>query len=140
VSVLTPAEGTVLYAKLRADVFVAGILDRDYRYYAIQIAGVALALAVSLFCLIRLPVSWALVACAVAVALLGVQLCGIIHDAGHRAVYGRLQRPSSVASTFGDGTPAGSKFADGLPAVTRQQRPPHHGTCCVHPLSTEYLW
>jgi fatty acid desaturase len=85
--VLTPAEGAVLYARLRADVIAAGILDRDYRYYAILIAGVALALVVSLFFLIRLPVSWALVACAVAFALLGVQLCGIIHDAGHRAVF-----------------------------------------------------
>jgi len=86
-AVLTPAEGRALYAALRADVIDAGILHRDYRYYAILTVSLLLATAISLFYLIRLPASWPLVAWAVAFALLAVQLCGVIHDAGHRAVF-----------------------------------------------------
>ena len=86
-SILTPAEGTALYARLRADVLAAGILERDYRYYAILISSLTLATAISLVYLIRLPVSLPLVAWAVVFALLAVQFCGIIHDAGHRTVF-----------------------------------------------------
>jgi fatty acid desaturase len=68
-------------------VIAAGILDRDYPYYAILIVGLALALTVSLYFLIRTPVSLPLVAWAAAFALVSVQLCGIVHDAGHRAVF-----------------------------------------------------
>lgn len=85
--ILTPAEGTALYGRLRADVMAAGILEREYRSYAVLIVGLALATAVSLYSLISLPVSLALVAWAVAFALLAVQLCGIVHDAGHRMVF-----------------------------------------------------
>jgi fatty acid desaturase len=86
-TILTPAEGSALYARLRADVSAAGILDRDYCYYAILLVTVALAMIVSLYFVIRLPVSWPLVAWAVVFSLLAVQCCGIIHDAGHRTVF-----------------------------------------------------
>jgi len=86
-AVLTPADGRALYAALRADVIAAGILERDHRSYALLLVGLALATSLSLSYLIRLPVSVALVAWAVAFALLSVQLCGIVHDAGHRAVF-----------------------------------------------------
>jgi fatty acid desaturase len=92
----------VLYARLRAEVVAAGILERDYRYYTILLGGLALALAVSLFYLIRLPVSLPLVAWAVGFALLAVQLCGIVHDAGHRAVF----RSTALNDLLG-GTAAG---------------------------------
>jgi len=85
--VLTPAEGTALYAELRAAVIAAGVLKRDYRYYAILIGGTALGLAISLWYLIRLPASLPLVVWAVIFALVTVQVCGIIHDAGHRTVF-----------------------------------------------------
>jgi fatty acid desaturase len=68
-------------------VIAAGILDRDYPYYTILIAGLAIATAVSLSFLIRTPFSLSLVAWAAAFALVGVHLCGIVHDAGHRTVF-----------------------------------------------------
>jgi fatty acid desaturase len=86
-AILTPAEGRALYAALRADVAAAGILERDYRYYTILLLGLSLATALSLYYLARLPVGLPLVAWTVAFALLAVQLCGIVHDAGHRAVF-----------------------------------------------------
>ncbi|MGE0541799.1 MAG: acyl-CoA desaturase [Dehalococcoidia bacterium] len=65
----------------------AGILDRDYPYYTFLIAGLAIATAVSLYFLIRTPFSLPLVGWAAAFALVGVQLCGIVHDAGHRTIF-----------------------------------------------------
>lgn len=63
------------------------MLERDYRYYAIVIGSLTVGLAVSLWFLIRLPVSLPLVAWAVVFGLLAVQACGIVHDAGHRTVF-----------------------------------------------------
>jgi fatty acid desaturase len=68
-------------------VIAAGILERDYPYYTILIAGLGIATAVSLYFLIRTPFSLPLVAWAAAFALVGVHLCGIVHDAGHRGVF-----------------------------------------------------
>ncbi len=70
----------------------AGILARDYRYYAILLSCLALGTAVSLVALVRLPLSLPLVVWAVVFALLAVQLCGVVHDAGHRAVFRSTRR------------------------------------------------
>jgi fatty acid desaturase len=95
---LSQAEGTARYAKLRADVTAAGILDRDYLSYGLLIAVIIAGMAVSLFFVIRLPISAALVVCAGSFAFFAVQACGIVHDAGHRTIF----RSKALNSALGE--------------------------------------
>jgi fatty acid desaturase len=85
-ALLPPAIGTAHYARLRAEVRRAGLLERDHVFYILTTVGIGLGLAVSLSCLIRLPESVLLVVWAVVFAFFAVQVCGLIHDAGHRAI------------------------------------------------------
>lgn len=84
--ILPSAEGTARYAQLRKDVIEAGILDRDYPSYSVLIAAILAGMALSLFFVIRLPLSAPLVLWAALFAFFGVQACGIVHDAGHRTI------------------------------------------------------
>ena len=84
---VTPAEGRRIYAQLRKDVIRAGILDRDYRYYAILTAIITAGIGVSLFYIVRLPVSPWLVLWSLIFSFFAVQICGIVHDSGHRAIF-----------------------------------------------------
>ena len=81
-----PADGTKAYARLRRDVAGAGLLDRSYRYYMIVITIIVVGLAASLVQVVRLPVSVTLVVWSLGFSFFAAQLCGIIHDAGHRAI------------------------------------------------------
>ena len=81
-----PADGTKAYARLRRDVASAGLLNRAYRYYIILTAIIVVGIAVSLLHIVRLPVSVSLVVWSLGFSFCAVQLCGIIHDAGHRAI------------------------------------------------------
>lgn len=65
-----------------------------------MIVGLAVAAAISLYFVIRTPVSLPLVGWAAAFALVGVQLCGIIHDAGHRAVFRSKTMNTLVGGAF----------------------------------------
>jgi fatty acid desaturase len=116
---LSLLEGTRCYAQLHRDVSQAGILNPDYRYYATLITIIAAGLAASLFWIVRLPVGLPLVAAAVVFALFAVQVCGIVHDAGHRAIF----RSTTWNSVVGEisGAFLGMGFA-----FWRQQHNVHH--------------
>lgn len=78
--------GTKAYAKLRRQVSQAGMLDRSYTYYTIlAIATIALFLF-SAYQLIITPASWLLVLWSIIGGFFAVQIAGLIHDAGHRAI------------------------------------------------------
>jgi len=98
--VLTPAEGTTRYAKLRRDVAAAGILDRDYRYYSLLIAAIIAGMAASLIFVIRLPISAPLVIFAAVFAFFAVQACGIVHDAGHRTIFKSRALNNALGEAF----------------------------------------
>lgn len=100
VALLPPAVGTAHYAQLRATIRRAGLLERDPTFYILTTVGIGLGLAVSLSCLIRLPVSVLLVVWAVVFAFFAVQVCGLIHDAGHRAI-GRSARVNDLVGLSG---------------------------------------
>ena len=65
----------------------AGILDRDYGYYALLTVIIVTGMVASLFYIIRLPISAWLVLWSLIFSFFAVQVCGIIHDAGHRAIF-----------------------------------------------------
>src|SRR5438094_5607904 len=81
---LTPATGTHLYARLRRDVISAGILQRAHGYYVVLIGIITAGLTVSLVEVVRSPLTPLLVLWSVVLAVFAVQICGLIHDAGHR--------------------------------------------------------
>lgn len=85
---LALADGTALYARLRRDVIAAGILKRDHGYYWALIIIVAAGLTGSLIQIVLSPVSLVLVLWSVSLAFFAVQTTGLVHDAGHRAVFG----------------------------------------------------
>lgn len=79
-------DGKKAYSELRRKVKEAGILDRSYRYYAFL---TAFALAGFLFCAYQLVVASVLpliVVWGVLFTVLAVQIGGLMHDAGHRAI------------------------------------------------------
>jgi fatty acid desaturase len=82
-----PAESRQRYVRLVHEVAGDGLLRRDYAYYALLIAGIILGLAVTLLQIIRLPASPLLFGWALAFAFFSAQVCGIVHDAGHRAIF-----------------------------------------------------
>lgn len=84
---LSPVEGAKIYSKLRSDVTSAGILDRDYPYYVglslIDISGF-------LFFGYQLIVTThplLVIASTIGLSIFTVRFGGLIHDAGHRAIF-----------------------------------------------------
>lgn len=78
--------GTKAYIQLRERVTKAGILDRAYGYY-ITITLVSLVgFSLSAILIFRTPVSPLLLLWCLLFAFFSVQIAGLIHDAGHRAI------------------------------------------------------
>ncbi len=82
-----PAEGRRRYVHLIHEVARDGLLRRDYSYYALLIGGITSGLVITLLQVIRLPASPLLLGWALAFAFFSSQVCGIVHDAGHRAIF-----------------------------------------------------
>jgi fatty acid desaturase len=84
---LSIEEGTAHYARLKSDIKAEGILDRSYGFYAaltvLVFAGYALATGIIVMSDSYLVL---LLAC-LAFSFFTVQLAGIMHDCGHRAVF-----------------------------------------------------
>lgn len=84
---LTPLEGAKIYAKLRAQVDEAGILKRDYAHYGllsiVDLAGIVGC--VYMFSITN-QLLW-LVIWAIGVGFFTVRIGGLLHDAGHRAIF-----------------------------------------------------
>ena len=84
---LSIEEGTALYARLKAQVHTEGILERAYVFYAfltfIAIAGYVLTMAA----IVALDSYLLLLLACLGFSFFTVQLAGIMHDCGHRAVF-----------------------------------------------------
>jgi fatty acid desaturase len=84
-------EGTQAYARLKARVREAGILDRSLSYYIPLIAFVFLGLALSAWAIYTLE-SYPLLALAcLGFTFFSVQIAGVMHDSGHRAVFSSIR-------------------------------------------------
>ncbi len=84
---LTFHEGAKIYAQLRKDVTAAGILKRAYFYYAVLcLFDIGLfALFIQQFIVQTNPIAVAL--SIFGIAFFTVRIGGLIHDAGHRAIF-----------------------------------------------------
>lgn len=79
-------EGAKAFAKLSKIVKDEGILDRDYAYYSLQIAITLSGFALSLFLIVVYGNLAAVGVLSVIFAFFAVQIAGLVHDVGHRAV------------------------------------------------------
>jgi len=84
---LTRVQGAKAYTKLRAQVYGAGIIDREYWYYTflsfMDIGGLLISLVLLFF-----VNHWTLVTLvSVAVGFFVVRIGGLLHDAGHRGIF-----------------------------------------------------
>lgn len=84
ISILTGAKA---YAKLRKDVTDAGILNRDYAYYALLGFIIFGGFFLSIFFIIISHSPLFIALSGFLFALFAVQICGIFHDSGHRAIF-----------------------------------------------------
>lgn len=84
---LTPAEGARVYRELKTAVTKAGILNRDYVYYSGLSALDILGFIFFIWQLLIQTRVIGVIAASVGLAIFAVRLGGLIHDAGHRAIF-----------------------------------------------------
>ncbi len=83
---LSVVDGSKAYRELRALVTKAGLLKRSYRYYTVLIVVIMAGFFLSAYHIITLSsIPW-LILWALVFSFFSVQLAGIMHDAGHRAI------------------------------------------------------
>jgi fatty acid desaturase len=87
---LARAESTAAYARLKATIVAQGILDRSYRFYAALCAFAFGGFAVSAWAIFSLESYGYLALACLAFSFFSVQLGGLMHDCGHRAVFSRV--------------------------------------------------
>ncbi len=83
---LTVLDGTKAYAQLRSQVIQAGILDRSYRYYMILALFTFTGYFFCLYQLYVLQSAKELIFVAILFVFFSIQIAGLLHDAGHRAI------------------------------------------------------
>lgn len=84
---LTPLEGARIYASLRKDVTDAGILNRDYLYYAELCSIDIIGFFFFIYQFFIQTDPWMLMVVGIGVSIFTVRFGGLIHDAGHRAIF-----------------------------------------------------
>src|SRR5476651_2682725 len=78
--------GTKAYIELRQKVTEHGILKRSYGFYILSGIITCIGLFFSMFMIFVTPISWGLLLWCLLLAFFTVQVGGIVHDAGHRAI------------------------------------------------------
>ena len=84
--------GTALYARLKAGVQAEGILDRAYVFYGVLTLTVAVGYALSTAAIVYVDSYLGLLFACLAFSFFTVQLAGIMHDCGHRAVFASARK------------------------------------------------
>jgi fatty acid desaturase len=84
---LSIEEGTAHYARLKAQVRAEGILDRAYVFYAVLTFIAIAGYLVTMAAIVALESYLLLLLACLAFSFFTVQLAGIMHDCGHRAVF-----------------------------------------------------
>lgn len=93
--------GTKAYAELRQIVEKEGILDRAYSYYSILTAFAVGGFFVSAYYIFITPTSSLLALWAFLFAFFSVQIGGLLHDAGHRAIAQTTNANDALGHFFG---------------------------------------
>jgi len=84
---LSMIDGAVLYKNLRETITKEGILERDYFYYAFLFVISMLGFLFSAFLLFVNFSTLLMPLYLISFVIFGVQLAGLFHDAGHRAIF-----------------------------------------------------
>jgi fatty acid desaturase len=84
---LSIAEASALYAGLKTKIKAQGLLDRSYGFYGVLAVFAFAGYTVSTAAIIALDSYLALLFACLAFSFFTVQLAGIMHDCGHRAVF-----------------------------------------------------
>lgn len=79
--------GASSYTRLKQQVTKAGILKRDYKFYSFMTLFIMGGFFIGLYYLIITPLSWQLVFWSLIFSFFTVQIGGLIHDSGHRAIF-----------------------------------------------------
>lgn len=93
-------QGTDLYARLRQKVVAEGILDRSYSYYAFITLIALIGFSVSLYQFTIATAPLTLAIWTVLFVVFAVQMAGLIHDAGHRAIFNSSKINDFFAQVF----------------------------------------
>ena len=80
-------EGAKAYAKLRREVTAAGILDRDYKYYAIMAVFAFGGFLLTVYLIYITSSLLLLFILGLILSFFAVQVGGFMHDSGHRAIF-----------------------------------------------------
>lgn len=84
---LSVIDGTMAYAQLKQEITQAGILDRAYGYYTMWSLFVFAGFFFSVCMIFVIHVVLLLIFWSLALAFFTVQIGGLLHDAGHRAIF-----------------------------------------------------
>ncbi|HSX19069.1 MAG TPA: acyl-CoA desaturase [Candidatus Saccharimonadales bacterium] len=98
---LTQLQGAKVYAQLAKEVNAAGILRRDYVYYTILTTLTLTAFFISLFFLYRAQSAVSLVLWSFPFSFFAVQIGGLMHDAGHGAIFSSVKNNDLAGRFFG---------------------------------------
>jgi fatty acid desaturase len=88
---LARADSTAAYAGLKATIVAEGVLERSYGFYAALCAFAFGGFAVSAWAVLSLENYAYLALACLAFSFFSVQLGGLMHDCGHRAVFARVR-------------------------------------------------
>ncbi|MGE0688452.1 MAG: fatty acid desaturase [Dehalococcoidia bacterium] len=99
---LSVAEGTRAYSRLRSDITEAGILEKSYLYYLWTIAFAFGGYFASAAAIYFFDSYLLLVPACLGFTFFSVQIAGVNHDAGHRAIFKSVHRNNlmGVFSSF----------------------------------------
>ena len=97
---VTLADAAKAYSQLSKVVTAEGILKRDYTYYSLQIAITLFGFSLSLLLIILSKNLAAIAILSVIFGFFAVQIAGLVHDAGHRAIFKRAKNNDLLGYFF----------------------------------------
>ena len=80
-------DGAKIYTELREEVLKNGLLNRSYGHYAIQITAIYTGFITSLVAIYFTQNPLLFLLLSFAFAFFSVQIAGLVHDSGHRAIF-----------------------------------------------------
>src|SRR5438105_7739932 len=84
---ITVLDGTLAYADLRQKLTKQGVFERDYAFYIPFILFVFVGFFLSIYALYVLQSYPLLILAGLVFTFFSVQIAGLLHDAGHRAIF-----------------------------------------------------
>lgn len=84
-------DGAKAYGRLREKVLAQGLLKRSYQYYFVLVVLVFIGYFTSIYQLITQNSIWQILFWSVAFSFFAVQIAGLVHDSGHRAIFNSVR-------------------------------------------------